>query len=98
MTCADFSAMDEAETWTAPSSAEWAAIAALGAFPMGLALFFWDFGVKRGDIQALGRALGFPRLGDRFAQGANQIFGLVERVDGVLQNVEFDTIKDVSPK
>ena len=42
------------ETWVAPTWAEWTAIAALGAFPMGLALFFWDFGVKRGDIQALG--------------------------------------------
>ena len=42
------------ENWSPPSMADWAAIAALGAFPMGLALFFWDFGVKRGDIQALG--------------------------------------------
>ena len=42
------------ETWVAPSLAEWAAIAGLGVFPMGLAIYFWDHGIKRGDIQALG--------------------------------------------
>ena len=35
-------------------SSEWAAIAGLGILPMGLAIYFWDFGIKRGDIQALG--------------------------------------------
>ncbi|WP_061930317.1 DMT family transporter [Aureimonas sp. AU22] len=42
------------ETWVAPTPGEWAAIAALGVFPMGLALYLWDVGVKHGDIQALG--------------------------------------------
>jgi drug/metabolite transporter (DMT)-like permease len=33
---------------------EWAAVAALGLGPVGLAFFVWDYGVKRGDIKALG--------------------------------------------
>ncbi len=33
---------------------EWAAILALGLGPVGLAFFVWDYGVKRGDIKALG--------------------------------------------
>ena len=32
----------------------WAAIAALGIGPVGLAFFTWDIGMKRGDIQFLG--------------------------------------------
>ncbi len=42
------------ETWVTPTPREWAAIAGLGILPMGLAIYFWDYGVKRGDIQALG--------------------------------------------
>jgi drug/metabolite transporter (DMT)-like permease len=42
------------EDWVVPTREEWAAIAALGILPMGLAIYFWDFGVKHGDIQALG--------------------------------------------
>jgi drug/metabolite transporter (DMT)-like permease len=42
------------ESWVAPTGSEWAAIAGLGILPMGLAIYFWDFGIKRGDIQALG--------------------------------------------
>jgi drug/metabolite transporter (DMT)-like permease len=42
------------ETWVAPTGGEWLAVAALGVLPMGLALYLWDHGVKRGDIQALG--------------------------------------------
>ncbi|XUY29576.1 DMT family transporter [Agrobacterium sp. rho-8.1] len=42
------------ETWVPPQPIEWFAVAALGIFPMGLAIYFWDFGLKRGDIQALG--------------------------------------------
>lgn len=34
----------------------WAAVAALGLGPVGLAFFLWDVGVKRGDIQLLGVA------------------------------------------
>lgn len=42
------------ETWVQPTSTEFLAIAGLGVLPMGLAIYFWDFGLKRGDIQALG--------------------------------------------
>jgi len=35
---------------------EWLAVGALGLFPVGLAFFVWDIGVKRGDIQVLGAA------------------------------------------
>lgn len=42
------------EPWVSPQPSQWLAIAALGIFPMGLAIYFWDFGVKRGDMQALG--------------------------------------------
>lgn len=42
------------ETWVSPTGREWAAIAGLGILPMGLAICFWDYGIKRGDIQALG--------------------------------------------
>jgi drug/metabolite transporter (DMT)-like permease len=55
------------EDWVTPDPAEWAAIFGLGAFPMGLALYFWDHGVKRGDIQALGAISYFePFLGALF--------------------------------
>ena len=55
------------EDWVTPSHAEWVAIFGLGAFPMGLALYFWDHGVKRGDIQALGAISYFePFLGALF--------------------------------
>lgn len=33
---------------------EWLAVIGLGLFPVGLAFFVWDHGVKRGDIQVLG--------------------------------------------
>jgi drug/metabolite transporter (DMT)-like permease len=33
---------------------EWAAVAALGLGPVGLAFFCWDYGMKRGDVRALG--------------------------------------------
>lgn len=42
------------EEWVQPDRAEWLAMAALGCLPMGLAIYFWDHGLKRGDIQALG--------------------------------------------
>lgn len=37
-------------------SLEWASVLALALFPVGLAFFTWDIGVKRGDIQVLGAA------------------------------------------
>ena len=33
---------------------EWASIVALGLGPVGVAFFVWDYGVKHGDIKALG--------------------------------------------
>ena len=42
------------EEWVEPQASEWLAVAALGILPMGLAIYLWDFGLKRGDIQALG--------------------------------------------
>ena len=36
--------------------AQWAAIAALGIGPVGIAFFAWDIGMKRGDIRVLGAA------------------------------------------
>lgn len=42
------------ETTVTPSPGAWAAIAALGIGPVGLAFFTWDIGMKRGDIQLLG--------------------------------------------
>ena len=43
------------ETTAWPSATlGWLAIAGLGLGPVGLAFFFWDIGVKRGDIRLLG--------------------------------------------
>jgi drug/metabolite transporter (DMT)-like permease len=43
------------ETTVWPQNAlEWAAVAALGALPVGAAFYVWDHGVKHGDIQVLG--------------------------------------------
>lgn len=45
------------ETTVWPQGAvQWAAVVGLGLFPVGLAFFVWDHGVKRGDIQILGAA------------------------------------------
>jgi drug/metabolite transporter (DMT)-like permease len=45
----------EQTIWPAGTT-EWLSVAALGLFPVGLAFFTWDVGVKRGDIQVLGAA------------------------------------------
>ncbi|TXH35832.1 MAG: DMT family transporter [Rhodospirillaceae bacterium] len=42
------------ETILPADAAQWGAIAALGLGPVGLAFFVWDYGVKHGDIKALG--------------------------------------------
>lgn len=42
------------EEWVWPNFYEYLAIAALGIFPLGMAIFLWDFGVKRGDLKFLG--------------------------------------------
>jgi drug/metabolite transporter (DMT)-like permease len=34
--------------------AQWIAVVGLGLFPVGLAFYVWDYGVKNGDIQILG--------------------------------------------
>lgn len=44
--------LTEATVW--PQGGQWIAIAALGVGPVGAAFFLWDYGVKRGDIRALG--------------------------------------------
>jgi drug/metabolite transporter (DMT)-like permease len=52
--CAAFVAHLMFESWTPPTPSEWAAIVALGLLPIGLALYLWDYGIKRGDVQAIG--------------------------------------------
>ncbi|NGO65514.1 EamA family transporter [Rhizobium daejeonense] len=43
------------ETTVWPESvSQWAAVVGLGIFPVGLAFYAWDYGVKNGDIQILG--------------------------------------------
>ena len=44
------------ETVWPEGATQWAAVIGLGLFPVGLAFFVWDHGVKRGDIQVLGAA------------------------------------------
>lgn len=45
----------EETVWPAGTT-EWGSVLALALFPVGLAFFTWDIGVKRGDIQVLGAA------------------------------------------
>ena len=45
----------ETPSWPRTST-EWAAVAALGLGPVGLAFYVWDYGVKHGDIRVLGAA------------------------------------------
>ncbi len=42
----------ESTVW--PQGAGWAAVLAMGLGPVGLSFFTWDYGVKHGDIRALG--------------------------------------------
>lgn len=42
------------ETTVAPTGAQWLALLAAGAGPVGAAFFLWDIGMKRGDIRLLG--------------------------------------------
>lgn len=39
-----------------PAGGEWLAVVAMGLGPVGVAFFTWDYGVKHGDIRALGVA------------------------------------------
>ena len=51
----------EATVW--PVGVGWIGVLCLGLGPVGSAFFFWDYGVKRGDIRALGAmAYGAPLL------------------------------------
>ncbi len=43
----------ETTVWPA-TTVQWAAVLALGAFPLGAAFYAWDWGVKHGDIMILG--------------------------------------------
>ena len=43
----------EETVWPA-TNIEWLAILGLGLGPVGLAFYFWDFGIKNGDIKILG--------------------------------------------
>jgi drug/metabolite transporter (DMT)-like permease len=66
--------MFETTSWPADMP-EWAAVAALGLGPVGLAFFCWDHGMKRGDVRALGTmAYAAPLLSTllliAFGQGA----------------------------
>lgn len=45
----------ETTVWPAGNS-EWIAVIGLGLFPVGLAFYAWDYGVKKGNIQILGVA------------------------------------------
>lgn len=42
------------ETTRWPEGVAWLVIAAMGLGPVGAAFYLWDFGMKRGDIKALG--------------------------------------------
>ena len=42
------------ETTITPSSGEWLALIGLGLGPAGGAFFLWDWGLKRGNVRALG--------------------------------------------
>lgn len=45
-----------------PEAGSWLAIILLGVFPVGLAFFAWDHGVKHGDIMILGAASYFSPM------------------------------------
>ena len=50
------------ETAWPRTGGQWLAVAVLGLFPVGLAFYAWDHGVKRGNIQLLGVAAYFAPL------------------------------------
>jgi drug/metabolite transporter (DMT)-like permease len=43
----------EQTVWPAQAT-QWLAVIGLGLFPLGLAFYTWDFGLKRGDVMVLG--------------------------------------------
>jgi drug/metabolite transporter (DMT)-like permease len=49
-----FAAHGLTETWVVPDWTQLLALVALGAGPVGLAFFVWDYGTKRGDLPLLG--------------------------------------------
>jgi drug/metabolite transporter (DMT)-like permease len=50
------------ETFVVPDAEQWTAIFLLGAGPVGLAFFLWDYGTKHGRIQLLGAGAYFTPL------------------------------------
>ena len=65
------------ETTVWPQSVTpWLAIILLGMFPVGLAFFTWDYGVKHGDIMALGAASYLSPMLSAIALVASGISGL----------------------
>lgn len=42
------------ETWVDPTPVQWMVILTMGVGPIGIAFFFWDMGVRFGDIRLLG--------------------------------------------
>ena len=42
------------ETVLPAGAGQWLAVLGLGLMPVGAAFYFWDYGVKHGDIQVLG--------------------------------------------
>ena len=56
-----------------PAGGEWLAVVAMGLGPVGVAFFTWDYGVKHGDIRALGvAAYATPLLSTLLLVGAGQ--------------------------
>ncbi|MCU0894223.1 MAG: EamA family transporter [Rhodospirillales bacterium] len=56
-----------------PAGGEWLAVLAMGLGPVGIAFFTWDYGVKHGDIRALGVAgYATPLLSTLLLIGADQ--------------------------
>lgn len=70
------------EDWVAPTTAQWAALAAMGLGPIGAAFLLWDHGTKHGEIAVLGALsyaapllstlllLAFGRAAPHWTQGA----------------------------
>lgn len=51
------------EDWVRLTSGEWLALLVLGAGPVGVAFYMWDFGMKQGRVATLGMACyGIPPL------------------------------------
>lgn len=56
-----FHLMLETTVWP-ETAVQWLAVLSLGVFPVGLAFYAWDYGVKRGDIMIIGALAYFSPL------------------------------------